>query len=101
MGIIRHSPTTSVVTNIEFSGKFLICLIFLRKFPESIMYDQLICITGFRWWSKNSDAFSVGVAKIKGRPGLLKAFFKFCVKNRLLKFSGVLIVIQDVFHILF
>ena len=38
-GILGYSPTTSTVTSIEFPGRFPICLIFLRKSPESLMYD--------------------------------------------------------------
>ena len=74
-GILGYSPTTSAVTSIEFSGRFPICLIFLRKSTESLMYDQLPCMTGFKWWSKNSDAFSVGVSQLDftGRPGTLKS----------------------------
>ena len=52
-------------------------LIFLRKSHESLMHDQLLCMTGFKWWSKNSDAFSVGAPQldIMGRPGMLKSLW--------------------------
>ena len=35
------------------------------------MIDFKFCITGLRWWFKNSDAFSVGVLQfdITGIPG--------------------------------
>ena len=35
------------------------------------MYNLADCIIGLRWWSKNSDAFSVGVPQFEmtGRPG--------------------------------
>ena len=76
MWILGYSPTTLAATSIEFSGRFPISSIFLRKFPEFLMYDQLLCMTGFKWWSKNSDAFSVGMPKldIMGCPGTLKSF---------------------------
>ena len=37
------------------------------------MYDQLLRIKGFKWKSRNSDAFSVGVSQmeIMGLPGTL------------------------------
>ena len=47
-GILGYSPTISAVTSIEFFERFLICLIFPRKSPESLMYDQLLYITGFK-----------------------------------------------------
>ena len=77
-GILGYSPTTSAVTSKEFSGRFPICLIFLKNSPESLMYDQLLCMTCFKWWSKNSDAFSVRVPQLDiiGGPGALKSFLQ-------------------------
>ena len=46
-------------------------LILLRKSPVSLIYESPSCITGLRWWSKNSETFSVGVPQfeITGLPG--------------------------------
>ena len=87
----------------EFFRKCPICLIFLRKSPESLMYDQLLFLIGFKWWSKNSDAFSMRVAQlgITGRPGTLKSSSEFWVANVTSLSCSVLIVMQEVFHLLF
>ena len=62
---------TSAVTKMEFSGIAFMFLILLRKSPVSLIYESPSCITGLRWWSKNSETFSVGVPQfeITGLPG--------------------------------
>ena len=39
------------------------------------MYDQPLCINGFKWKPRNSDAFSFGVPQLEipGLPGTLKS----------------------------
>ena len=43
----------------ESLGIVLIFLILLVKSPQFFIYDQLLCITGFDWFSQNSETFSV------------------------------------------
>ena len=42
-----------------------------KKSPESLMYDQPLCKTGLRWWSRNFYNFSVGFPQLEitGLPG--------------------------------
>ena len=60
-GILGYKPKTSVVTKNASSGILPRFLIFSRKSPVSFRYDFPDFITGWRWWSKNYDTFSVGV----------------------------------------
>ena len=64
-GMLGYRPTTSVVTRKESSGIFPIVFMLSIKSPESQMYDQPLCIKGFKWKSRNSDAFSVGVPQLE------------------------------------
>ena len=75
-GIIGYSPPTTTVACIELTGRFFICFIFLGKSPEYLIFNQLLCITVFKWWSKNLDNFPVEVSQLNttGRPGILKSF---------------------------
>ena len=54
-----------------FSGILPRFPIFLKKSLESLIYDQPVCMTGLRWWSRNSDTFSVCVPQLEmtGLPG--------------------------------
>ena len=49
----------------EPSGTFPILFIVSIKSPKSGMYDQPLCITGFKWKSRNSDALSVGIPQFE------------------------------------
>ena len=51
----------SAATRIELLGIFFKFSILLMKSFESLIYDHLFSITGFRW---KSDAFSVGVPQL-------------------------------------
>ena len=62
--ILGFSHTKSIVTSTEFSERFFVCFILLRKFSESLNYDHLLCITGFKWWSNNFEAFSVDLPQL-------------------------------------
>ena len=55
-GILGYSPTTSAVTSIEFSGRFTISLIFLRKSPESL------CMTNYFAWPVSNGGLRNGMA---------------------------------------
>ena len=71
--ILVCKPTASPVTKNTPSGLLPRLLIFYKKSPVSLTYDFHDFITSWRWSSKNSDTFSVGVLQldIKGRPGTL------------------------------
>ena len=71
MGVLGYRATTSDVTKIAPSGTLCKSFTLFIKSPESLIYDLPFYITGFRWWYKNADAFSVGVAQldITGLPG--------------------------------
>ena len=56
--------TISDVNKIAPSGILCNSFILLKKLPESLIYDLPFCITGLRWWSRNSDAFLVGVPQL-------------------------------------
>ena len=71
--MLGYRPTTSAVTRKKPSGTFPILFILSIKSPESRMYDQPLCIKAFKWKSRNSDAFSVGVPQLD-ITGLLGIF---------------------------
>ena len=60
-GILGYKPKTSAITKNASSGILPKLLIFSKKSPVSFTYGFPDFITGWRWWSKNSDTFSVGV----------------------------------------
>ena len=45
------------------------------KSPESLVKDQLFCVTGFKWQSKNPEFFLVSVPQLdmNGRPRTLES----------------------------
>ena len=70
----------SDVTKIAPSEILCYAYILFIKSPESLIYDLHSCITGLRWWSKNSDAFSVGVPQFGlGVPTFAKCL---CILGR-------------------
>ena len=83
---------TSAVTKMAFSGIAVMFSILLRKSLVSLIYYFPSCITGLRWWSKNSEIFSVGVPQfeITGFPGTSNNFLWIlrsrCILPRLVVF---------------
>ena len=59
-GILGYKPKTSALTKNASSGILLKLLIFFKESPVSFAYGFPDFISGWRWWSKNSDTFSVG-----------------------------------------
>ena len=59
-------------------GMFLILFILSIKSPESLTTpeDQLLCMIGLRWLSRNFDAFSVGLPQLE-MNGLLVRYTTF------------------------
>ena len=70
--MVGYRPTTSALTRKKPPETFPIFIISIKS-PESQMSDQPLCITGFKWRSGNSDAFSVEVPQLEimGLPGTL------------------------------
>ena len=67
--MLGYRLSTSAVIRKELSGTFILSI----KSRESRIYDQPLCIKGFKWKSRNSDTFSVGVPQLEitGLPGTL------------------------------
>ena len=72
-GMLWYNPTTSAVTRNAFSGIFPRFLSLKRKSLVSLTEETPDFVIRCRWWSRNSEAFSVGVLQfeITGRPGTL------------------------------
>ena len=60
-----HSPSKSAVTRTAPSGISPKSLSLSRKSAISFMHDFPSFITGCKWWSKNSETFSVGVPQFE------------------------------------
>ena len=63
--MVGYKSTTSAVSRIALLAMVFKFLIFHIKSPESLLYYQPSYIRGFKWKSKNSDIFVIGVWQLK------------------------------------
>ena len=71
--MLEYNPTTSAVTKIAMSGIMLRFLVMFMKPSECLIYDQPFCMIDFKWWSRNSEDFYVGLPQLEiaSLPGTL------------------------------
>ena len=62
---LGYNPITFTVTKWAFFAMFLILYILSIKSSKFLIYDQLLCMMGFRWLSRNSDALFYACYNLK------------------------------------